>query len=159
MRISDWSSDVCSSDLNAIQVSNAVIKTAPARQNLSRRNIISLIKAVSALSKRKPYQGSAADENAIPGEGRESIAGDDREERLDDDPGDDEGNERPDADQAEVAAGDGIAVLEELQRGRAAQRRQRQEKAELGRGLAVDAQRHPAHARRARTAARSAQQP
>src|SRR3546814_14972565 len=74
MRISDWSSDVCSSDLN-----------------LSRRNIISLIKAVSALSKRKPYQGSAADENAIPGEGRESIAGDDREERLDDDPGDDEG--------------------------------------------------------------------
>src|SRR3546814_17692483 len=68
---------------NAIQVSNAVIKTAPARQNLSRRNIISLIKAVSALSKRKPYQGSAADENAIPGEGRESIAGDDREERLD----------------------------------------------------------------------------
>src|SRR3546814_11175395 len=123
MRISDWSSDVCSSDLN-----------------LSRRNIISLIKAVSALSKRKPYQGSAADENAIPGEGRESIAGDDREERLDDDPGDDEGNERTDADQAEVAAGDGIAVLEELQRGRAAQRRQRKEKAELGRGLAVDAQ-------------------
>src|SRR3546814_19249878 len=103
MRISDWSSDVCSSDLN-----------------LSRRNIISLIKAVSALSKRKPYQGSAADENAIPGEGRESIAGDDREERLDDDPGDDEGNESPDADQAEVAAGDGIAVLSALQRGSAA---------------------------------------
>src|SRR3546814_19355698 len=58
---------------NAIQVSTAVINTAPARQNLSLRNIISLIKAVSALAKRKPYQGSAADETATPGAGRKAI--------------------------------------------------------------------------------------
>src|SRR3546814_19086363 len=81
---------------NAIQVSNAVIKTAPARQNLSRRNIIYLLKAVSPLSKRKPSQGSAADETALPGEGRESIAGADGEERLDNDPGEPEGKDRPD---------------------------------------------------------------
>ena len=49
-------------------------------------------------------------------------------------------------------ARDRVAVLDQLQHGRAGQRRQRQEEAEIGRGPPVDAERHRAHDRRARAA-------
>src|SRR3546814_12979081 len=69
------------------------------------RNIISKITSDTDLSEGEPYQCRGPDDDPIPGEGRESIAGDDRKEGLDDDPGDDERDERPDADQPQVVPG------------------------------------------------------
>src|SRR3546814_3264967 len=108
------------------------------------RNIISKITSDTDLSEGEPYQCRGPDDDPIPGEGRESIAGDDRKEGLDDDPGDDERDERPDADQHQVVPGDRVAMLEELERRCTAQRRRRCDEAAYGRWLAVAAQTHTA---------------
>src|SRR3546814_14779247 len=79
----------------------------------------------TALSHGEPDQRRTADEDAVPGEGREAIAGHDGEERLDYRPGDDEGHKGADCDQSEVVRGDRVAVLEELQHRRAGRSEER----------------------------------
>src|SRR3546814_12816136 len=94
--------------------------------------------ALPILSRSEPDQRGDPDDDSIPGEGREAIARDDGEKGLDHRPCDDERHQRTDRDQAEVVRGDRVAMLEQLEHCRAGQRREREEEAELGRGLAVD---------------------
>src|SRR6218665_3896694 len=95
------------------------------------RNYLSSISITSDLSHAEPDQRGDADDDSIPGKGREAVARHDRQKRLDHRPGDDERHKGADGNQAEVIACDRVAMLEQLKHGGARQRRQRQEKAEL----------------------------
>ncbi len=55
------------------------------------------------LARQQPDQSRRPDDDPVPGEGREAVAGDDADERLDHHQRDDEGDDEADRDVAEVA--------------------------------------------------------
>src|SRR5437588_8087075 len=108
------------------------------------------------MTQAEPGEGRGAGNDPIPGERREAVARDILDEGADDHERDDEANDEANRDGPEAnaacAAEKLVAVLDQLERGRAEHRWDSEEEAELCRGAPFHAEAEPTHDRRARTA-------